>query len=112
MRVLVLDDCWDEMRGPLKQRSPSHFQYVGATTPAEAERQMQEQKFDVLLLDGHLLDEVSGPATLQRWKVEDRALPPVYMISSSEEMQREGVAAGAAGTIDKDKIPDGLKALE
>ena len=106
MRILVLDDCWGVMRGLLAQHSPAHYKYAGATTPVEAEKKMQEQTFD-----GHLLNDVTGPATLGRWKAEGRALPPVYMISSDEKMQQEGIAAGAMGAIDKDKIPAGLQAL-
>lgn len=111
MQILVLDDCWGVMRRLLIVHSPAHYKYVGATNPAEAEAKMQEQKFDVLLLDGHLLNEVTGPATLRRWKAEGRVLPPVYMISSDEKMQQEGIAAGAMGAIDKDEIPAGLQAL-
>jgi CheY-like chemotaxis protein len=111
MKILVLDDCWGVMRGLLAQHSPAHYEYAGATKPAEAEKKMQEQKFDVLLLDGHLLNDVTGPATLRRWKAEGRALPPVYMISSDKKMQEEGIAAGAMGAIDKDEIPAGLQAL-
>ena len=77
------------MRGLLAQYSPAHYEYVGATTPVEAEKKMQEQTFDILLLDGHLLNDVTGPGTLRRWKTEGRALPPVYMISSDEKMQRD-----------------------
>ncbi|MDE1924939.1 MAG: response regulator [Patescibacteria group bacterium] len=112
MKILVLDDCWRSMRGLLYQYSPAHYEYEGATTPAEAEKKMQEQKFDVLLLDGHLLNDVTGPITLRRWVAEGRILPPVYMISSDEKMRQDGITAGAAGAINKDKIPDGLKALE
>ncbi len=112
MQILMLDDNWMSEKRLLLVHSPEHYKYAFAATPVEAEKKMQEQQFDVLLLDGHLLNGITGPATLCRWKAEGRVLPPVYMVSSDEKMQQEGIAAGAAGAIDKDKIPDGLKALE
>ena len=105
MRILILDDCWEDMRPNVLQNNPEHdFVFVG--NPKAAEATMEQETFDVLLLDGRLgwneKGPITGPDTLRRWKSEGRALPRIYMFSSDEKYQHEGILAGAAGSLSKD----------
>ena len=115
MKILMLDDQSSEfVRFKIAiERDPS-VSFVFVETPAEAEKALVVGAFDLLLLDGVLgIGGPYGPDVLRGWISRGIKLPAVYMVSSNEEMQKRGVEAGAAWSLDKSFIFEGdLSALK
>lgn len=105
LRILIVDD------------EPYNFFRLGsnenvtlAKSVSEAEQYLKSGKFDVMLLDGHLgRKDVfrNGPDALAYWIKEGVNIPPTFMISSDEEMQKKGIDAGAKGAIAKSLLFSG-----
>src|SRR5690606_8628015 len=92
----------------LGQLSPS-LQIHTAQSAAEAETLLEQQDFDLILLDLRLPD-VPGLTLLQRWQQEGR-MTPVAILSASDSNQdaQAALAAGALGFIQKSADGEGLR---
>lgn len=105
MKILILDDqpyLYMRFIVPAEEGK-----VIFAETPQQAEKALCAEQFDVLLLDGYLKNGTEGPDVLRDWRRRGFKLPPVFMISSSSEMQKRGIAAGAAGALSKQVIMEG-----
>lgn len=112
MNILVLDDHYRDI-SPVLDVCLAGETIVYTSTPAQAEQKLQQQAFDVMLLDGDLGDGVTGPDVLMGWKAQGLALPPVVIFSADAEMRTTGVAAGAVDAIAKESLSfDEIKALK
>lgn len=105
MHILMIDDRYEDLK-PLI--SPI-FEAVGdivtyAWGRADAERALESTNFGVIILDGNLEDDVTGPSVLRRWKEEGRRVPPVVMLSADHGLVAEGIKAGAVGGFNKEDI--------
>ena len=104
MQILVLDDYYDEIAPALNVYGKGNtIEYVA--TPRDAENKMDHKKYDVLLLDGNLRS-TTGPEVLKRWYASGRVVPPVVMISGSEELNKKGIAAGAVWFVEKGRFSE------
>lgn len=101
MNVLVLDDHYRDI-SPLLDVCLAGATIVYTSTPAQARQKLEQQKFDVMLLDGNLGTNVTGPEVLKGWKAQGLALPPVVMCSAEAEMRTKGMEAGAVDAIAKE----------
>jgi CheY-like chemotaxis protein len=111
LRILIVDDQPYNF-----YQLKSNENITLAKSVDEAEQYLKSGEFDVMFLDGHLdMDDVfdNGPDALAHWIEEGVNVPPTFMISSDEEMQKKGTAAGAKGAIAKSLIFSGdMTAIE
>ena len=103
MKILALDDHWQDI-APVLNAYLAGDQIVYSASPREAHKLLKTQEFDLLLLDGNLGGDLTGPAVLREWKAEGLGLPPVVMLSADDYLIRDGIAAGAIDGINKDEI--------
>lgn len=101
MKILVLDDNYRDI-SPLLNAYLASSVIIYTDTPYQATQKLKSEKFDLLILDGDLGSHMTGPQTLKKWKEQGLSLPPVVMLSASEERRQEGLAAGAIGAIAKE----------
>src|SRR3989344_8661455 len=85
MNVLSLDDHYEDI-APLLKAFFAGDSLCFTKTPAEARRKLEQQKFDLVVLDGDLGAGGSGPDVLRSWKARDMVLPPVVMFSADASM--------------------------
>ncbi len=96
LNMLVIDDEAVILRLVFK-RFPATVSF--AANRAEAERQLASAKFDVILMDGQLDGWVygirgHGPDVVRRLRA-DGVTTRIVMFSASEDINEEGLAAGA-----------------
>lgn len=89
LRILIVDD---EPYNFFQLRDNENITL--AQSVDEAEQYLKSGEFDVMLLDGHLGDDDvfdNGPDALVHWTEEGINIPPTFMISSDEKMQKKAL---------------------
>ncbi|HZT34725.1 MAG TPA: hypothetical protein VFA15_02305, partial [Nitrososphaera sp.] len=67
MRVLVLDDDYRDISPILRHMFPED-EFTFVDTPRSAEKELDSNAFDLVLLDGSLGLGIYGPEVLKRWR--------------------------------------------
>ena len=82
--VLIIDDTYDSMEGPLSRRFKEHgYRVTGSTEPGKALSLIRSEKPDVILLDIFFPGGEEGRPTLEKIKKEYPTTPPIIMISET-----------------------------
>lgn len=115
LHILYVDDDPGLARLAEKGLARHGFTAVSAGDIASALARLKEQRFDALVLDHYLGNEI-GLDLLNRLKAEGAAIPVVYVTGSSEaQVAVEAMKAGASDYVVKtasdDFIPQLVKAL-
>jgi len=82
--VLIIDDNYGSMEGPLERRFGEHgYRMVGTVEPGKALSLIRSEKPDVILLDIFFPGGELGKPTLEKIKKKYPTSPPVIMISET-----------------------------
>ena len=87
--VLIIDDTYDSMEGPLSRRFKEHgYRVAGSIEPGKALSLIRSEKPDVVLLDIFFPGGELGKPTLEKIKKKYPTNPPVIMISETMHMSK------------------------
>ncbi len=82
--VLIIDDDYDFMEGPLKRRLKKHgYRVAGSVDHNKALALIKSEKPDVILLDIFFPEGEMGKPTLEKIKKKYPSYPPVIIISDT-----------------------------
>ena len=102
MKVLIVDDQPEGFVRAQAYAKRDNDTILVVENEEQARGALSAQEFDAIFMDGHLGKGVEGPEIIRAWKKSgEMVLPPIFMISSAQEMQDRGLAAGATGAIEK-----------
>jgi len=91
--VLIIDDDYDFMEGPLKRRMMKHgYRVAGSIDYKKALSLIRSEKPDVILLDIFFPEGEMGKPTLEKIKNKYPSAPPVIMISDTMLKSRYNAA--------------------
>lgn len=100
MKILLIDDDYEMLRPCFCKLDAEMF---FAESEKEGLRLLQEQKFDAILMDGHLCTEHTGVdivRSLRRLGLKTK----IIMFSSRDKTNTEGITAGANGALNKNLL--------
>lgn len=103
LQILVIDDGALEIRPFLEKWKETNelpvIQWEYALSGDEGIAILKQQSVDVVLMDGHLIDEY-GSEVIARMRAKG-INTPVIMFSSNEQQNRAGIEAGAEFSCNK-----------
>jgi len=107
--ILVIDDCAEGMIGFMDTwgywANLSFIEWKFATAGDEGLDILVDQKIDLVLMDGHLINEY-GHEVVKKIRTKEIAVP-VCMFSSDEEQNIKGLSVGAEYAVNKNDFMDG-----